>query len=244
MNCIVIDDEPIARQGMTNLISRAPQLHLKGIFRNAGEAALFLAANQVDLLFLDIQMPGVNGLHFARSLPLGTMVIFTTAHTTHALESYEVNAVDYLTKPINEHRFFQAVEKAARLYQLSSGKQENENEAAQEQKGMIIRADRKFHNVLYQDILFVEGLKDYVIIHLQQGKKLITAMNVKTIHSKLPDSLFRRISKSFIINKRHVTSMDNRNVYINEHALPVGEIYRDEFKKDCLNDPLFSAIKS
>lgn len=242
MNCIVIDDEPIARQGMTNLISRAPQLQLTGIFRNAGEAAAFLSGNQVDLLFLDIQMPGVNGLHFARSLPSGTMVIFTTAHTKHALESYEVNAVDYLTKPINEDRFFQAVEKAARLHQLSPEKNHADNLTAHEPKGIIIRADRKFHNVLYQDILYVEGMKDYVIIHLQQRKKLITAMNLKTIHGKLPEALFRRISKSFIINKRHVTSMDNRTVYIQEHSLPVGEIYREEFRKDCLNDPFFSAL--
>lgn len=236
MNCIVIDDEPIARQGMMNLINRCEQLQLKAMFRNAEEAAGLLKDTQVDLIFLDIQMPGTNGLHFARTLPENTMIIFTTAHAKHALESYEMNTVDYLTKPISEERFVQAVEKAGRICQV----QQQPAKQTLPARGLVIRADRRFNNVLYQDILYVEGMKDYVRLHLVRGKKMITAMNLKAIQGKLPEEIFSRISKSFIVNKRHITSKNNRCIYLKDIRLPLGEAFREQFLNDCSGDPLYA----
>lgn len=236
MDCIVVDDEPIARQGMINLINQLPILELKGVFRNATEAMPAIENMNIDLAFLDIQMPGTNGLGLARSLPEHIMVIFTTAHAKHALESYEVNTVDYLIKPISEERFLQAIEKAKRYWEPGREKVQEKNPA----KGLMIRADRKFHSVLFQDILYVEGMKDYVTIHLTRGRKLITAINLKNIQTKLPQGTFSRISKSYIVNKRHITSMNSRSVFIRELRLPVGEIFRDQFLRDCAGDPYFT----
>ncbi|MBO9634768.1 MAG: response regulator transcription factor, partial [Chitinophagaceae bacterium] len=235
MNCIIVDDEPIARQGMINLIHKVPFLELKGVFREPMEARPLLDSSPIHLAFLDIRMPGINGLSFARTLPEQVMVIFTTAYAKHALESFEVNTIDYLTKPISEERFLQAIEKVKRIWNFGRERTEQKQHAM----SIMIRADRKFHHVHFQDILYVEGMKDYVTIYLTKNRKLITAINLKNIRSKLPGDIFSRISKSYIVNKRHITSMNNRSVYIKDIRIPLGEIFREQFRKDCSNDPCF-----
>lgn len=226
--CIIVDDEPIARMGIAKLVAEIPDLNLVGTFENAMLASDFMNETKVDLAFLDIQMPGVNGIEFAKTISPTTLVIFTTAFAEFALESYEVDAVDYLVKPINPERFFKAVEKALSYHKLLIGAI-NENQVEKvEPEYMFIKSERRFFKVNYNELLFIEGLKDYVIIQTN-NRRLITHMNIKTIHELLPPSIFLRVNRSFVINRNHVDSFSNNDIYIGDYEIPIGNSYRDEF---------------
>ncbi|WP_111670178.1 LytR/AlgR family response regulator transcription factor [Algoriphagus litoralis] len=229
MNCIIVDDEPLAREAIQLLIPKIKGLNLIGTFNGAKSTAHFLAEQEVDLVFLDIQMPGVNGVEFARSLPRKTLVIFTTAYSEFALDSYEVDAIDYLIKPVRFERFEKAVEKAKSYYQLLQGNQPNKQiETVVAEDFVFVKADRKTVKIYFKDLLYIEGLKDYVVLHTT-GKKIITWMNIKTIHQQLPQSLFVRTSKSYLINVQHIDSFDNNSVFIQENEIPIGDVYRNYF---------------
>lgn len=228
MKCIIVDDEPLARQGIQLQLRSYPEIELVGCFNHALAAEAFLMLNPVDLVFLDIRMPGVNGIQFAKSLGGTTMVIFVTAHVEYALDSYEVDAIDYLVKPIQPIRFQKAISKAFNYHQLL---QQEKNDSAIEfgsQSFMFVRADRQFVKVDFKNLLFIEGLKDYVILHLD-NQKLMTAMNLKSIHQKLPQDLFIRVSKSYIVNLVYIRIFDNNSIYINEYEIPIGNNYRNFF---------------
>src|SRR5690554_7697808 len=192
MNCIIIDDEPLAREELQALLNEVSDIEIKAKFSSAIKALEFLQENEVDLIFLDIEMPLLNGLEFAMQIPEKTLIIFTTAYAQYALKSYEFDAVDYLLKPIDSSRLDKAVRKAT-LYSELLLEQKNTLES-NTAEFLFIKADRRYHKVYFKDIWFVEGLKDYVIIHTQ-NQKLITAMNLKNIHQKLPDNYFFRRSE-------------------------------------------------
>ena len=228
MNCIIVDDEPLAREGMLLLLGEIGGLSVSGSFGSAKKALEFLKANPVDLVFLDIQMPNLTGLEFASKLPGETLVIFTTAYSEYALDSYEVDAVDYIVKPIVRERLERAVSKAFLYWELLGAK---ENRATVENASddyILVKADRKFHKICFEDIHFVEGLKDYVVIHCRSGR-LITALNLRTISKLLPQKNFVRVSKSYIVNTDHITSFDNHSLNIGTSEIPIGEVYRKEF---------------
>lgn len=227
MNCIIVDDEPLAREAIEILIRRTGTLDWIGSFNSAGAATEFMKENTVDLVFLDVQMPHINGLEFARLIPKNTLVIFTTAYTEYALDSYEVEAIDYLVKPVKFERFLKAVNKAV-LYQSLLETGENEKIEEIEAGFIIVKSERRYYKISFTDILFIEGLKDYVIIHTE-NERIITKMNLKQIHEKLPKKLFLRINKSYIINAQHIDSFDNNDVYIRTHTVSIGNIYRDAF---------------
>lgn len=227
MKCIIVDDEPIARKGIQSLVSRIPELELVEMFNNASSSANFLIGHPVDLIFLDVQMPGITGIEFARNIPKNTLIIFTTAYTEYALDSYEVDAVDYLVKPIEFERFKKAVNKAVNYHALlTSGDKENIENV--ENDYLFVKSERRYFKVNFEDILFIEGLKDYVILQLED-QRIITKMNLKAIHEQLPANLFFRINKSYIINTRHITSFDNNDIYIRTHEIAIGNTYRDAF---------------
>lgn len=227
MKCIIVDDEPIARKGIQSLVSRLPKLELVEMFNNASSAANFLLDHPVDLIFLDVQMPGITGIEFARNIPKNTLIIFTTAYTEYALDSYEVDAVDYLVKPIEFERFKKAVNKAVNYHALlTSGDKENIENV--ENDYLFVKSERRYFKVNFENILFIEGLKDYVILQLED-QRIITKMNLKAIHEQLPANLFFRINKSYIINTRHITSFDNNDIYIRTHEIAIGNTYRDAF---------------
>lgn len=226
MNCIVVDDEPLARQAIKLLIAKTPAINFMAEFSHAETAGAYLREHPTDLVFLDIQMPGANGLTFASTIAKETLVIFTTAFSQYAVESYELDAIDYLLKPIKTARFQQAVEKAI-AYQLMLSKQvASVNEISED--FCFIKSEKKVMKVLFSDILFIEGLKDYVILHTT-AQKIITAMNIKTIQSQLPQVTFIRVSKSFLINKARIGHFDNNTVYIEQHEIPLGNSYRAAF---------------
>ncbi|MDR2274727.1 MAG: response regulator transcription factor [Sphingobacterium sp.] len=230
MNCIIVDDEPLAREEMKNLVEEISAIEVIGEFSNAISAREYLTTKSVDLIFLDIEMPTVNGLDFAQSLPKDILVILTTAYTQYALRSYELDALDYLLKPIKKDRLAKAIEKAQTYKELLNMK-DNKNifEDANED-AVFIKSDRKYYKILFDDIRFIEALKDYVVIYTRNNK-LITAMNLKTIHQKLPAHIFVRVSKSYLINLSFIDSFDNHTIYIDKFEIPIGEIYRDQFFK-------------
>lgn len=230
MKCIIVDDEPIARKGIKKLVEQISQLELLQTF-NSGEAASeFMQTTEVDLVFLDIQMPGINGIEFARSIPKHTLIIFTTAYSEYALDSYEVDAIDYLVKPIDQAKFRKAVDKAITYHSLLIEEDKNSAEKIEEDY-ILVKSDRKFFRVNLKDILFIEGLKDYVIIHLNE-QKIITRMTVKNMHELLPQNIFLRINRSYIVNKNYIGSFDNNDVFINKYEIAIGNLYRDEFFKE------------
>lgn len=230
MNCIIIDDEPLARAEMQSLIREVSNLEIIGDFSNALTALDFLKTNQVHLIFLDIEMPLVTGLEFAGMLPKNSLIIFTTAYSHYALKSYELDAIDYLLKPIEKVRLEKAIKKAELYYQLLSQETIKNTVESNTSDFLFIKADRRFYKLNFDEIKFIEGLKDYVVIHTKT-QKLITAMNLKTIHQKIPEGIFLRVSKSYVVNLNFIDSFDNHNIYIDESEIPLGEVYRSDFFK-------------
>lgn len=229
MTCIIVDDEPLARQGMEMNVRQVASLHWLGSFSNALAANDFLRKEKVDLMFLDINMPELSGLDFLKSLREAPLVVFTTAYPQYALESYELDAIDYLVKPIRIERFLKAVNKAENQWLLLQGAAAGEVEKI-EDDFVYIRADKKFYKVYFKDVLYIEGLKDYVVIHTT-GNKIVAAMNVKTITAQLPAAVFARVSKSYIVNTVHITSVDNELVYMGTTEIPLGQNFKDDFIK-------------
>ena len=228
MNCIIIDDEPLARAEMRSLIKEASTIEILGDFSNALTALEFLKTNDIDLIFLDIEMPLVTGLEFAEQLPKQSLIIFTTAYSQYALKSYELDAIDYLLKPIEKHRLEKAIQKAELYNQLLSQSTVKNTIESNTNDFLFIKSDRRFYKLNFEEIKFIEGLKDYVVIHTKT-QKLITAMNLKTTHLKLPAEKFLRVSKSYVVNINFIDSFDNHNVYIDESEIPLGEVFRAEF---------------
>ena len=226
MNCIIVDDEPLAREAVEMLINETGQLTLAGSFNNAASAAKFIHEHPVDLIFLDIRMPKVTGLEFARTIPKSTLVIFTTAYAEYAIDSYEVDAIDYLVKPVEAERFQKAVEKAM-IYHALLLQEEKENIEPVDNEFFFVKSDRRYFKVNFKDILFIEGLKDYVIIQLPD-QRIITKTSMKAIHELLP-KIFLRVNRSYIVNTRQITSFDNNDIYIDKYEIAIGNNYRDIF---------------
>lgn len=227
MRCIIVDDEPIARKGVKKLVDQIVQLELLGSFNNATSAGLFIQETAVDLVFLDINMPGISGIEFARIIPKTTLVIFTTAYSEYAVDSYELDAVDYIVKPINDARFRKAVEKAIAYHALLIDEEQKSVEKVAEDY-IFVKSDRRFFKINLSDILFIEGLKDYLIFQLEE-QRIISRMTIKNIYEWLPKMEFLRINRSYIINKSKIDSFDHHDVVIRKHEIAIGKSYHDIF---------------
>jgi len=228
MKCIIVDDEPLGRRAIQILINERSDLESIGEFGDAISAANFMKSTSVDLVFLDIKMPGVNGLEFARTIPHDTLIIFTTAYVEYALESYEVEAIDYLVKPVEVGRFNRAVEKAQSYQTLLLAEENQSSVETIATEHMFVKAERRYYKVLFKNILFVEGLKDYVILQFED-QRIITKMTLKAIHEQLPPSQFIRVNKSYIVNTDHIDSFDNNDVFIGKFEVSIGNSYREDF---------------
>lgn len=228
MNCIIVDDEPLAREEMQAQIKEVSKIEILGKFSNARSALEFLKENDVDLIFLDIEMPMVTGLEFAAQLPQKTLIIFTTAYSQYALDSYELDAIDYLLKPIDKDRLDKSISKAEMYRKMLSNDTEKSIVEGETADFLMIKSERKFHRVRYSDIKYIEGLKDYVVIYTV-NQKLITAINLKNIHQRMPQDIFLRVSKSYIVNTDYVESFDHHSIFIGEYEISLGDIYKKEF---------------
>ncbi|MBB2147559.1 LytR/AlgR family response regulator transcription factor [Pedobacter gandavensis] len=227
MNCIIVDDEPLAREELQSLIKELSPLEVLASFSNALSALDFLKTNEVDLIFLDIEMPKLSGLEFAAQTSEQTLIIFTTAYAQYALKSYELDAIDYLLKPIDTNRLEKAISKAISYKKLLSESTKNTFEGSTKEF-LMIKSERRYYKILFKDIRFIEGLKDYVVIYTQR-QKLITALNLKTIHQKIPSEIFLRVSKSYVVNLSFIDSFDNHTIYIDEFEIPIGEVFKQDF---------------
>lgn len=226
MKCIVVDDIPVARLGMQRLIATRNELELVGSFDNAVDALAAIKSTPVDLIFLDIRMPGISGLDLAKLIPEETAVIFTTAYTDYAVESYDLNALDYLVKPIDPERFNRGVDKAL-SYKEGNESRKQMHPAATPDRFITVKSDRRYMRVLIDNILYVEGNKDLVIFKLADGKRITTRATLKSIEDILPPDKFLRINKSYIINRDHITAFDHNDIIIGEFELSIGATYRD-----------------
>lgn len=224
LKSIIIDDEPLAREGMENLCRTFDSIDVLGVFPNALKANEFIQSNEVDLMFLDVEMPGINGTDFLSGLTDPPLTIFTTAYSEYALEGFNLNVVDYLLKPISAERFFKAVNRALDIHK-------SKKEIVQDSEIIdytYIAADRKYIKVFYKDIIYIEGMKDYVVVHTKQ-EKITPAMNLKTILAKLPESQFVRVNKSYIINEDFISSVETDLIYLGEKEIPLGRTYKEHF---------------
>jgi len=220
MQTIIIDDEKPAVNILTKFVSKVPFLQLKLATTDAFEALELFNSSDIDLLFLDIEMPDITGLEFLNSLVEKPLVIFTTAYENYALQGYELDIVDYLVKPIRFERFLKGVNKARKLYELS-----NKAEKASKPDFLLLKVEYKTVKVAFDDILYIEGLKDYVKVHTTQGM-ILTRLNLKMIQAKLPADEFIRIHRSYIIAFSKVEAFQKSQIFIAGIIIPVGETYR------------------
>ncbi len=224
MKCIVVDDEPLARQGLELMIQDIDFLEYKGSFSNVVNADKFMQANTVDLVFLDINMPLLSGMEYLRSVASDSQFIITTAYPDHALEGYELNVTDYLLKPIKFDRFYKAVNKALKHNQAGAAPTQ---EVEVYDDSVFVRTDKKFIRVTLSAIQYIEGYKDYVMIYLE-SEKIMAGVNLRTIFTRLHPGNFMRVNKSFIINLLKIKYIDNDFVYIGDTQIPIGDSYRAE----------------
>lgn len=222
---LIVDDEPLAREILESHASQIPDLDVLASCANALEANEIVQSEEVDLIFLDIQMPQISGLDWLKSLRNPPLVIFTTAFSEYAVEGFELNAVDYLLKPIAFDRFLKAVNKAKD--QLKASKPD----VQASEHFMFVKADKKLVKVSFEDIVYIEGLKDYVIIRLEQDR-VIPLQTMKSLEEKLPSNLFRRIHRSYIVNIQKIQALDGSMIEVTlknqTKLLPIGKNYRDD----------------
>lgn len=243
--CIVIDDEQLARTLLESYISKIPQLALIGLFKSPLEAMPMLQSGEADLMFLDIQMPDLTGVELLKSLPDLPLTIFTTAYAEYALEGYSLGVIDYLLKPFSFGRFLQASTKALQQLKLEKGQQppslELEVDKAatvasvveQEKEYLVVKADHKLHKLLFDDILYVEGLREYVAYY-REDDRIIALQSLKKLEELLPNQQFIRAHKSYIVAIEKVKSLDgNQLEMMNGKLIPIGKSYRDTVLKKC-----------
>lgn len=223
IRCAIVDDEPLARDILEVYVKENPILELVALCKNAKEVLNLLDNEQIDLLFLDIQMPDMSGMNLAKSLQNPPYIVFTTAYDKYAVDGFEVCAVDYLLKPISPERFNKAVEKVQYLIETRPNE-------GQKDDFIFIRADYQDVKIKFNDILYIEGLKDYVRI-VTTEKRIITLTNIKGMYAKLPQDKFARVHKSFIVAIDKVSSVKGSSLMVGNKEIPIGLTFRDNFKK-------------
>ena len=229
IKAIIVDDEPLAQDVLETYISKMPDITLVTKCENAFEANEALKDGDIDLMFLDIQMPQLTGIEFLKSLSNPPVVIFTTAYPDYAVEGFELDAVDYLLKPISLERFMKAVNKASKI--IESRKGEGSSDSGEEKEFFFVKADKKLIKCNYDDIIYIEGLKDYVIIR-QDTSRIITLQTMKSLEDKLPSDIFKRIHRSYIVNLHKIKAIVGNMVEVTEKGqakhIPIGKNYRDD----------------
>lgn len=224
MTCAIIDDEPLAAELLASYAKKTTFLELVGTYNNAIDAMRVIRTTPVDLLFLDIQMPELSGLEFATILSPKTMIVFTTAFDRYAVESYKVNAVDYLLKPISYESFLHAANKALQLAET----QNKQTRTKQGDRFFYVKSEYKLIRIMMDNILYIEGLKDYVKIRLSSTQKSVSClMNMKTLEDYLPHPEFLRVHRSYIVNMKKVEAIDHLRIVFGDTLIPISDSYKD-----------------
>lgn len=226
VRCCVVDDEPLAAQLLTTYIEKTPYLKLIGVFNSAQDAVKTILDERVDVVFLDIQMPQLNGMEFAKIIPPTTRIIFTTAYESYAVQGFKVNALDYLLKPISYEEFVDSANKALKWVDVNQRIDNNSliNDF------IIVKSEYKLIQIPVRKILFVEGLKDYVKIYLDDEQSpIMTLMSMKAIERTLPSTHFMRVHRSFIVNTTKIKVIERNRIVFGKHYIPVSETYKNAF---------------
>lgn len=226
MNVIIVDDEPLAQDVIETYIGKFPTLKLIAKCSNAVEAFEALGTNSVDLMFLDIQMPQISGIDFLKTLSKPPQVIFTTAYSEYAMAGYELNVVDYLLKPISLERFAKAVNKAITKGQQSPDQDPLLAPVTETIDYIFVKADKKLIKIRFDEIHYIEGLKDYVILNTINGR-IVTLQTMKSLESKLPADVFMRVHRSFIVNLENISVIEGNTLQIGKKLVPIGKNYKD-----------------
>ena len=230
INCIAVDDEPLALDLVEDFIKKIPYLNLIKKCFSPYDALEILQTEKIDLIFLDIQMPELSGIQFAKSLSYNPMIIFTTAYSNYAVDGFNLNAIDYLVKPCSFDRFFTATNKAFKIanQQSEQTKVIQKKETTDKTDYFFIKSENSTVRINFKDILYIEGLKDYVIIY-SANKKTLSLQTMKNMEQKLPLSMFARVHRSYIIAISKIDSIQRNRIIIGEKWIPIGGSYKDSF---------------
>lgn len=219
ISAIAIDDEPLALQVIEHFCSDLKQVRLERTFSKPTEALKYIHKFPVDLIFLDIKMPAISGINFAKGVSSETMIIFTTAYSDYAVESYELNAIDYLLKPINKARFLASIDKVESLYRLKK------QSTILDEQCIYVRSEYKLVKIIVEDILYIEGLADYLKIYVKERKPILTRMTMKEMVDMLPVKEFKRVHRSFIVPDKRILSISNQKITLPERDIPIGKTF-------------------
>jgi DNA-binding LytR/AlgR family response regulator len=229
INCIVIDDEPLALELLESYIKRIPYLSLKGLYHDPCNALEVIRSGKVDLVFIDIHMPDISGIEFLKSLEVLPRFVFVTAHDKFAILGFEMNAIDYLLKPVSFSRFLKASDRVLTALRQKTSFTENY---------IFVKTDRSSVKISFDSIYFIEGYKDYVKIYTNNGNPVLTQSTLKAIEELLPES-FLRVHRSYIISVDKIVSFRNSKVYIRDRYIPVGESYSEQFQQLVIEGRLY-----
>jgi DNA-binding LytR/AlgR family response regulator len=234
INCIIIDDEPLARKGIAEYVSEIDFLELKGEGENAVVATNLLNKEKIDLIFLDIQMPKLTGMEFLKILSNPPMVIFTTAYSEYALKGFELDVIDYLVKPISFERFLKACNKAKDFHAL---KQSVDKTLPKTEDYFFIRCEDRYEKIKYDELLYAEALANYVIFHIKDNR-FISYLTLKAVEDYLPADKFLKVHKSFIVSISRIESMDGNDIIIQGKSIPISRALKEEVTKKIVNSRL------
>ena len=233
IKCAIIDDEPLAVELLASYVSKIPFLELSGKYTNATDALHGIGQNPVDLLFLDIQMPELNGLELSRMVPESTRIVFTTAFNQYAIDGFRVNALDYLLKPISYADVLEASTKAMQWFQLvhQSEQATPASTVEEEPRSIFVKSEYKLLQIDLDDIRFIEGLKDYVKIFTESSPHpILSLMNMKAIEQMLPTSRFIRVHRSYIVQKSKIREIERNRIVFGDVYIPIGDSYKQAFQ--------------
>jgi Response regulator of the LytR/AlgR family len=231
IKCAIVDDEPLAVELLASYVEKIPFLELCGKYSNATDALHGIGEQPVDLLFLDIQMPELNGLELSRMVPENTRVVFTTAFNQYAVDGFRANALDYLLKPISYADFLEACNRAMQWFQLVQQNDQPATRTEEEPTSIFVKSEYKLLQINLDDIRYIEGLKDYVKIYTEQSQHpILSLMNMKAIEQMLPASRFIRVHRSFIVQKSKIREIERNRIVFGDVYIPIGDSYKQAFQ--------------
>ncbi len=226
---IAIDDEPLALHLVAGYIEKTPGLVLSGKFDNPLDAIEFMSHEPVDLAFVDIQMPDLNGIEFTRAVAKGIKIVFTTAFEKYALEGFRLEVIDYLLKPFSYEEFLKSVQKVQKLIRLEKGAL---NQVDANKEFLFLKSDYKIKRINFNDILYIEGLKDYVKVYvLNSSRPVLSLTSLKLLESKLPEDRFMRVHRSFIVNLEKIDTIERSRIVFDKTYIPVSDQYKEKFQE-------------
>ena len=239
LKCIIVDDEPLALEILESHINNTDGLELSKKCVHAIEASEAIKKEQPDVVFLDINMPEVSGLDLAQSLKGGPLIVFTTAYEEYAVEAFEINAIDYLLKPISPDRFAKSVERVREYMELRSKDGSSASDELESEEDFIyVKSEQRLIKIAYNDIYYIEALADYVKIHIVGNKRIITLQTMKNMAAKLPQDKFCRVHRSYIVNLKYIKSLSTNKIELNDQQIPIGKNYKEDFMSK-INKNLF-----